>query len=433
MLVSFGEKNLSHYGGIFLIHSFCKRLKLKWRLQKYVRFFQRNQEYQTAEFILVIIYIIILGIRRIEKIRSLQTNGVFKKTIGMKKIPDPSAIRRFLYRLTPKAIYQIVQVHDLIQRKIFYILHTKTSITFDIDAKVITVYGKRIQRAKVGYNPKRKGARSYLGFFCFESDREFWYASLRSGNVSQVKVAKHFLKRCLAKLPYPIYRIRVRLDAAFYSGELIEDYLEEENIIYTIEAQITSPMLGKMQSIKYHQFEGRLEIGEFPHRPTRWRKGKKYRYIVIKRLLPKDPEEKAQLKLFEIKGYGYRVLITNLKLKPENVWKFHSQRAQGSENNIKELTKNYSLVNIPTHSYTANIAYFQMLLFAFNIINWFKWLCLPEKYHYVTLQTIRDQLLVTPARLTKTANKNELKFPFGYPYENLFNYAKRKTERMKQL
>lgn len=96
---SFEENNLTHYGGLFLIHSFCKKLRLKWQLQRYVKLLQRNQEYQTGEVILIIIYMIIVGIGRIENTRSLAFNGIFKKLIGIKHLPNPTAIRRFLCRL----------------------------------------------------------------------------------------------------------------------------------------------------------------------------------------------------------------------------------------------------------------------------------------------------------------------------------------------
>lgn len=425
MHFSFADNDLTHFGGLFLIHAFCKKLKLNQHLQTYVKFNQRNQEYQTAEFILLLMYTIILGIGRIENIRFLQINGVFKKTIGMKKLPDSTAVRRFLYRLTPKAIRQIAKVHNIIQKKIFLSLHTKTSVTFDIDGTVLTVYGNQ-QRAKVGYNPKKRGKKSYCLMLCFEQNREFWYGSLKSGNISQVKVAKHIINESLAKLPLPIYRIRVRLDAIFYSQKLIEEYLEEKNIDYTIEAQLRKPMLPLMEKAKYSPYKGDWEVGEFYYQPSMHDGGKwkrPHHFVVQRRPLPEDPDEKLQLKLFEMKDYGYRIVVTNLGLNSRNIWKFHSQRAQGAELNIKELKLNYSLSKIPTKSYIANVAYLQILLFAFNIMNWFKWLCLPEEYHYATLQTIRERLLLIPAKLTSTGNKNILKFPAGYQYKEVLNIA----------
>jgi len=428
---SFSKKNITHHGGLFLIHKFCKKLKLKQLLQLHVKFRHRNQEYQTAEFIMLLLYTIILGIGRIENIRFLQPNGAFKKIIGMQNLPDPTAIRRFLHRLTPKAIRQIVKVHNIIQNKIFRILHTKTSITFDIDGTVITVYGKQ-QRTKVGYNPKRKGARSYMAMLCFESNREFWLGSLQSGSISQVKIAPHILKDCLTKLPYPIYRIRIRGDAVFHSREFIEDFLEEENLGYTIETQIQRGyMTSEITKASYTHYKGNWEVAEFTYKHRDWKRP--HRFVIQRRPLPEDPDEKLQLKLFEMKNYGYRVVITNLKLKPRHIWNFHCQRAQGAEQNIKELKMNYPLAKIPTKSYTANIAYFQILLFAFNIINWFKWLCLSDEYHYKTLQTIREQLLYVPAILVRTGNRNMLKSLAGYPYKELFSKAISNINMMKWI
>ncbi|MEW5694147.1 MAG: IS1380 family transposase [Candidatus Hydrogenedentota bacterium] len=429
---SFTKNNLTHYGGLFLIYKFCKKLNLRWYFQNYVKFHQRNQDYQTAEFILILIYMIIAGIGRIENARHLGYNGVIKKILGIKSFPEPTVIRRFLYRLTPQAIRQIVKVHNLIQWKIFRIGHVKTSITIDIDGTVLIVYGKQ-GRTKRGFCPKRKGARSYMAMLCFESDREFWYGSLMSGNISQTRVAPHIIKKCLDKLPYPIYRIRIRGDAIFYSHSFIEEYLERENILYTIEANTEgSEMQSKMQKAEYSSYKEDWEIGEFSYQPTRWKKP--HRFIVQRRPIPEDPDERAQLKLFEMKDYGYRVVVTNLmKVKPRHVWNFHSKRAQGAEQNIKELKMNYPLAKIPTKYYIANIAYFQILLFAFNIINWFKWICLPEEYHYKTLQTLRERLIVIPAELTRPGNKNKLEFPAGYPYINLFNQAMKNINKMKQI
>lgn len=417
---SFGNNDLTRFGGLFLIHAFCKKLKLKPYLQTYIKFTQQNQKYQTAEFIVLLIYTIILGIGRIENIRFLQINGVFKKIMGIQKLPNTTVIRRFLYRLTPTAIRQIVKVHNIIQKKIFLALHTKTSVTFDVDGTVLTIYGNQ-QKAKVGYNPTKRGKKSYCLMLCFESNREFWYGSLKSGNVSQIKVAKHIIKDCLAKLPIPIYRIRVRLDAIFYGRKLVERYLDDGNILYTIEAQMREPMLPLIEKAKYVSYKGDWEVAEFKYRPSNWKTP--HRFVVLRRPLPEDPDEKLQLKLFVMKNYGYRVVVTNLKLKPQNIWNFHSQRAQGAEQNIKELKLNYSLAKIPTKSYLANVGYLQILLLAFNIINWFKWLCLPKEYHYASLQTIREQLLSIPARLTKTDNKNVLKLPGGYQYKTAFNTA----------
>ena len=135
--------------------------------------------------------------------------------------------------------------------------------------------------------------------------------------------------------------------------------------------------------------------------------------------------------LFELKGYGYRVIVTNLSMKPKNIWKFHCQRAKGAELNIRELKNSYHLINVPTKGYTANIAYCQILMFGYNIISWFKRLYLPKEFRYATLQTIREKILVLPGRLIETNHKNVLKLPADYIHQELFKNILSKIEKLK--
>jgi len=425
--ISFGEKAITHYGGLFQIHKFCQKLKLKQLLQNYVRFRQQHIKYHTSELILFILYYIIAGILRIDNTRPLQFNGVFKRLLGVKTFPNPTTIRRFLHKLSPKVIRQIVKVHNLLQQKLFFIHSTQTSAIFDIDPTVITAYGKQ-GRTKIGYNPHKRGRRCYCLFLCFESNhQEFWLGSLRSGNIVPVKLAKHILKECIAKLPKPVKRIRIRADSHFYDHKFIES-LDEKRIGYTIEAITTRPIQGIIQVLKYRHYKKDWEIAEFIYRPHGWKTP--HRFVVQRRPLPENPEEASQLSLFVIREYAYRTIVTNLKLKPRHTWNFHNQRAKSSELNIKELKSNYPLTKIPTQSYTANIAYLQLLLFAFNIVNWFKRLCLPKEFRYKTLQTIRQDLLTIPARLVRSGDRNILKFPTGYPYQNLLYQIMEKIKNM---
>jgi hypothetical protein len=420
----FNEMGLTHYGGMLLINSFCKKLGLKRLLQTYVKFPKRSGTYHPSELILALIYLIIAGIPRIHKSKSLQYNGSLPNLIGIKKFPDPATLRRFLHSVTPKEIRQIVHVHDLLRQKLFCLPRRQWSVVFDIDPTALTVYGKQ-KRARVGYNPKKRGRRCYSMFLCFEDHhQEFWHGSLMPGNVSAVIVGKHFLARCLAKIPEWVYRIRVRGDSSFYSHKFIQP-LDEQGIGYTFEVQVRGPMIDKIQSLPYRSFKGDWEVGEFYYQPTKWKQV--HRFVVVRRPLPEDPEETRQLSLFVMKNYGYRVLITNLALKPENVWYWHCQRAH-AELNIKELKGSFSLTKIPTKSYLANVAYFQLLLFAYDIVSWFKRLCLSSEFRYATLQTIRENLLVLPGRFTHSGHKNILKLPKGFIYQRVFDYAVKRIE-----
>lgn len=310
----------------------------------------------------------------------------------------------------------------------FYLPHPRTSLLFDFDSTVYTIYGKFVEGAEVGYNPHKRGARSYHPLLCFEYHlRDFWHGVLRPGNVYTSAGSVEFLKACLAKVPPYIYRIRVRADSGFFDHKFIEP-LDDEGIGYAIVAKMTSTIKNKLSGLTYHKFRKDWEAANFHYTPFRWKKP--HRFVVIRRPLPEKDSE--QLNLFTLKRYAYQVFVTNLPLKPENVWYFYRRRAS-IEVTIRELKENYALAKIPTNNFLANQAYFSLLLFAYNIVNWFRRTCLPQKFQRATLQTLQTELLALPARLVKSGSKNILKLPAEYISKQELDRIMRKIERMKPL
>jgi hypothetical protein len=426
--LSLGERNLTHFGGIFLIHQFCKKLRLKWYLQKQVPFLQRSSYYHPVELILAILYALIAGIHRLSKTKILQGNGAFQQIIGLKKFPYASSLRRFLKRVHPKTIQSINKVHDHLRLKMFYLPQPRTSLLFDFDSSVLTLYGKLIEGAEVGYNPHKRGARSYHPLLCFEShSRDFWHGRLRPGNAYTASGAPDFLKECLEKIPPGIYRIRVRADSGFFDHKFIEP-LDQEDIGYVIVAKMTRPIRNKIATLRYHTFKRDWAAAEFFYQPFGWKES--HRFVVIRRLLPEKDSE--QLTLFTLKRYAYQVFVTNLALKAEKIWYFYRPRAT-IEILIKELKQSYAMAKIPTNNFQANQFYFHLLLFAYNIVNWFKRLCLPPRFQQATLETIRTEFLVLPARLVKTQHRNVLKLPAEYISQKTLDHIVQNIKKVKPL
>src|SRR5208283_2674879 len=66
----------------------------------------------------------------------------------------------------------------------------------------------------------------------------------------------------------------------------------------------------------------------------------------------------------------------------------------------------------------------------YNIVHWFKRLCLPREYLYATLDTIRPDFLVLPAKLTKKGSQNILVLPQDYHYKEQFMNALEKIDQL---
>ena len=132
--------------------------------------------------------------------------------------------------------------------------------------------------------------------------------------------------------------------------------------------------------------------------------------MVVRRPLAEDPAESKQLTLFKDRRYAYSVLVTNLPMSAWRVWRFYCPRAV--EKNIRELLYDLPLGKIPTDDWTANVAFFHIVLFAFNLVHWFKRLCLPATLHS-TVETVRTDFLMLPARLTRTGHRKRSAVPEG--------------------
>ncbi len=426
---SFEGDALTHFGGLFLIQRFCNKLRLRRRLQRILKSAPRWIDYRPEDVILTFLYVLIAGLQRVNKTEILQYNGLFLSLIGLKRFPDQTALRRFLQRMTPAAIREMVRVHDRLRAELFAVPQPRTQLEFHMDSVVLTLYGKQ-QGARKGYNPRKKGRPSYQPILCFEAHgQEFWHGSLRPGDAASNTGARSMVKWCLAKVPAHIARSRIRFlaDSGYFSGKLVEE-LDQAGCGYIIVASKVKNFLPAAHGAGFKSMHFGWGVAEFQYKPQKWKQP--HRFVVVRRPVEEDPDAADQLTLLQVGRFKYSAYVTNLSLKAENVWRTYHSRAN-VEKSIRELLYYLALNKIPTQEWTANVVFFQMLLFAYNLVHWFKRLCLPKDYFTATVETIRSDFLVLPGKLTCRAGRNVLQLPRDYHYREIFLEAAKKIENLR--
>lgn len=424
LIISFSGERLTHLGGIYLLQYFFKRIKLRNQLQSHMRFSQRNNRYTISEEMLALIYPISLGIGRIESTYLLKHNGAFQYLTGFPTYPNATTLRRFLLRMAPLALPKLRKLHDKLLVRMILKPSPPTRVILDLDSTVLTLYGKQ-ERARIGYNPHKGGRPSYHPLLCFNGiTKDFLHGELRPGDAHTATGTIELIDACFAKLPSSVKTVIIRADKGFYDHKTIE-FLESRKAHFAIIAKLTGPIKRTLAALKYHVHDSGTESSEFMYQPMRWEK--QYRFIVIRRPIPEDPTE--QLTLFSMGKYSYQVIVTNMKLNPLNAWKLYNARAS-VELVIKELKGDYPLAKIPTKHFAANEAYFHILLFSYNLINWFKRLSLPTEFHNMTLKTLRSQLLQIPGELIRSGNRPTLKLPTNFVHKDAFEYAIKKIDTL---
>lgn len=359
----------------------------------------------------------------------LKRDKVFQKVIGYEDYPDQTTLSRFLRAFSVPEANRIGEQGVQMLLKVRNNFRGRFKLTLDLDSHVKTVYGNQ-QRAKVGYNPKKPGRKSYHPLFCFIGDtRDCLLGKFRAGNTNSSSGAIEFLKTCLGVIPKWVMQLYVRADSGFYSFEFLW-FLEKRWIKYAVAVRVNRPLQLKLCGLDYRPIGGGLEVAEFEHCLTKDKKTLRCRMIVIREEVKEGKPHKKLLRLFELKGYSYQVIVTNItKDAPEDVWRFYNGRAN-VENMIKEAAMGFGLEVSTSHWYGGNAAYFQIGMLTYNLMNWFKELALGQNQKKAMIKWIRTHFFLIAGKLVEAHRCLTLKLSQNYPWQEEYRKAEARLEAL---
>ena len=239
-------------------------------------------------------------------------------------------------------------------------------ITVDLDGTVVSTKGHPSWAFK-GYNPIKKGARSYFPLTAHVGETGHFLSILnRPGNVHDSNRALAVIQAIRRQLAD--FSIRFRADSAFCVPEVI-NYLLKKRIGFAIKApfwKLLNLKSAAQQRKRWFKINKQWEyfwikqpIDSFDHE----------HYVIILRKKAKKPKVHYQLPLFspDNGNYEYSAVVTDNKTwKPKELLTFVSGRS-AQENSIGELKTSFAFDHIPTNTYQANSAYMQMSQMAYNL------------------------------------------------------------------
>lgn len=96
--------------------------------------------------------------------------------------------------------------------------------------------------------------------------------------------------------------------------------------------------------------------------------------------------------------YSYDAIVTNLDWHRKRVLRSYNARAT-VESVLKESALGFNMDSLPSGSFNGNRVFCQLLVLAYNLVNLFRRLCLPDADRRGHLPGLRRRLLAVPARL----------------------------------
>jgi hypothetical protein len=418
----FTGKNLTRFGGTGLIRRFLKHHKIEKALQEKVTVEgRRESKYSVGGMFVSLLYGIFLGYSRPSHMEVLSTDSVFQKAAGLFDFPVQSTISRFLSGLKVKVAHRLALLNFDLLMEFRGGFKGFKEITLDLDSHVTSVYGSQ-QRTGIGYNPKKKGRKSYHPLFCFIGEtRDYIAGLLRSGKHHTSYNAIPFLKGVIKKLPSHIEKIKLRADSGFFSIDMLK-FLIRRSIEFYVVVPMQPWVQKKIKYITGWRGMGKgIEVSKCDYVLT---KDIAITMVFIRQGVRNGESPKKQLKLLHTEDviYDYQVIVTNSDIPPEEVWRFYNQRAC-CENFIKEGVYSFGLDKVVSHYYGGNYAYFELLMLAYNLINFFKEEVLNQEKIKNMAHTIRERLFLIPGRLISTRRRWVLRLESTWFYKQEYEEA----------
>lgn len=412
-VIRFEDQQLTSFGGAIVFLALFQRLDLKARLKQCFQHLKGSPIFGPHRIVLVLIVHLLLGFRRLRDVDYYRDDPLVQRLLGLRRLPDVATISRALAAMDHQSAEQVRQLSSALvieglQREQF------ARLTLDFDGSVLSTQG-HAEGTAVGYNSKKKGARSYYNLFATVAQTgQFLDVLHRSGNVHDSKGAHDFMIDNFDRVraAFPQVALESRMDSAFFSQKtltLMDLYGVECTVSVPFER---FPVLKHMieSRRRWRHLDGERFYFESDWKPKSW--PATYRFLFVRHKVRRQVKGALQLDLFEPRDvdYDYRVVVTNKTGSARSVLLFHHGR--GSQEGIfAEARQHAGLDLIPTRRLVGNQMVTLCAMMAHNIGREIQMLAQPRSTYsrakrpaawvFQTLGTLRHRFIQRAGRLTQ--------------------------------
>jgi len=363
--VSFVRQDMTTYSGLTLVDHYFRLYQIHNRIKKTFKSYGFKGDYNIGDILFLVLIMVLLGAERLQHIEFIQNDPLFKRVVGLTRIPHRTKLSTAMKQFTSDSLKALSELNSaLVIEKLTELgLH---EITVDLDGTVISTKGNPSWAFK-GYNPIKRGAKSYFPLTTHIAQTGHFLSIVnRPGNVHDSSRALSVIRSIKSQLSDFI--IRFRADSAFCSPDVIS-YLLRSRIGFAIKApfwkllNLKSAAENRRRWLKineqwgYFWMKNPIETIDHDH------------YVIILRKKLRSSKKPYQLKLFSPNNgiYEYSAVVTDTKQwNPMELLQFVSGRS-AQENSISELKSSFAFDHVPTNHYQANSAYMQISQMAYNL------------------------------------------------------------------
>ena len=410
---SFTGGKITMYSGLNVVADFLNRQGIIKALSElFPTKLYNATKFLNAQVLMSIILSSLAGINRISRISNFTRDPLVQILLELPKEINENAISLALKRLGQLGARKL-QNYLLSYYSKQLELSGLEHITLDADSTVSIVYGNQ-EGAEKGYNPYKKGAKSYHPLLVFVSELKLLYNTwFRSGSAHTANGISEALKEIKDSLPAGIKSIFFRADSGFFSGELL-DLLDFFGWDYLIKVRLKN-LQQLLANQDWQAVPGvpNVWVCEFSYTTKSWN-GKKRKLKGVKILKEIKEEDFFGIKLL-VPVYEYACYVSSLADK--NGLELHEKYKERStsETWIEEVKRQLLAGKTLTQDFWANDILWQLSCFAYNIS-----VLMRRKHKNLRKQehkTFREWFILVPGKIVRSSRVIYLKMYKHYYYQ----------------
>jgi len=411
--LKFEHETLTSFAGLVIFQKFFAAIALKEQLSGCFRHLRQGKVFDRGTGFLQLVVHLLLGFRELQHCRYYQDDPLVQRVLGLKQLPDVATLSRMLKEATSQSVENLRRLlRRLVLQRLVSIAPAR--ITLDFDGSVQSTR-RHAEGTAVGFNKKKKGARSYYPLFCTVAQTGQVLDVLhRPGNVHDSNGARAFILACLdaVRQAVPGAVLEVRMDSAFFSDEIVTA-LAQRGVEFTISVPFERfTELKRMieQRRRWSRLSGEVTYFETLWKPQVW--DRRFRFLLVRTRAKKQHKGPIQLDLFVPHDYGweFKVIVTNKTVRARTVVAYHEGR--GSQEGVfAELKSHCHLDYVPVRTLHGNQTYLLAGVIAYNLTRELQMqTTAPSRstttqratlWVFAKLDTLRKTLIQRAGRLTR--------------------------------
>ena len=278
IICSFTSKRLTMFSGLVPVFRFFDKINLVDQFRDHFPTEMTNAtKFLNSQLMLSVILASMCGVAHLSKIAVFTADVLVQALLGLSQRINKDVISTRFKVLGQKGARLLEEVNGQRLRGQLEKLDLK-KITLDADSTIKTVFGHQ-GGAAVGYNPYKKGAKSYHPLLLFLSESKCvvntWF---RTGSAYTSNGIVEFLKQSSAYLAEADH-VFFRADSGFFLGPLF-DWLELRGWDYLVKVKLKGlKELLTAQTWKSVDGLPGFWICEFSHQCNQWEKPRQFKAV----------------------------------------------------------------------------------------------------------------------------------------------------------